>query len=288
MTDGTPPPSGGPGHSDFEAMSDAALQPQRNGRMGTKLLAVGFGIAAGIGAGKFIFKPKVTEAQLRQVEASAAKAQLGLKQLKSELEKVQKQYSGKICFRDSTDPDFEKARSLVIAGMSNSDLERLRGKEKEKTMAFLMENQRLWRVNSDTVTDRFDSNIGLESVGKYTGQWKITFPGEKSVSLDFDLDINGFQGSDEPNVLRYRDKDGTFKSTIEFRYRLLGTKSKGNAKRMHLVVDNAFKESRDQMLYFGIRFPSNLKNSQRARGKILGLTAEREWKIVGEYSITRK
>ena len=251
-----------------------------------KFLGLVFGLAVGVFAGKFVWKPPVTVTQFDAVKAKGAAAEKSLAAIKGQLEDLQKSVAGKICFADERDPEFERARKMVLATMGGNDIVGLRDRELQKTAAFLQTNNRLWRGNEDKASDRFDGAVADGGRGQYKGTWTLQFPGEEKRELTFDLDLNGFQPNDDPNVVRYRDVEGTFKSTIEFRYRLLGTNS--DKQRLHLIVDNAFKGPQKQHPYFGFRFPADLKSKQRARGKVLGLTPDRRWQVVGEYTIQRK
>src|SRR5690606_30890805 len=199
----------------LDPLAEEPFHPQRSG-VGGKLRALVFGAAIGVGAGYFLFKSEVTEAELRQVEARATEAEQGLVAIKADLESLRTEMAGKVCFAGPTDPGFEKAREMVLASMSGSAAYALAEQETEKTASFLTTNDRLWRVSDEGKTERFDEKTAALAVGKYAGEWNITFPGNEKADMRFDLDLNGFSGQSKPNVLSFRDKDGTFTSTIEF------------------------------------------------------------------------
>lgn len=273
-----------PTPEEFETMTDETFHSHRSG-FAAKLLAVVFGIGVGLGLGKLVFKQKVSEAELLQVEARAAQAENAVQTITRDLEDLRQEFEGKTCFGSTSDPEFEKVRQAVLASMSGSDAYALAGAEAAKIASFLQNNDRLWRVHDETMDERFDEETASLAIGRYKGDWDIAFPGQEKVTLTFDLDLQGFASKGKPNVMSYRDKDGAFTSTIEFRKKLLGTQK--DEKMMHLVLDNSFKNSRDDVLFYGFRFPATLKKSQRARGKVLGLTPDRQWQVLGEYRIQR-
>jgi hypothetical protein len=251
-----------------------------------KLLAIGvIGVVVG-----YFGRQSLERAQMSQ------EAQTQIQELNQKLSDIHGQYTDlakemeeKTCFAGGDDPEYQKVRLSVIETLTPYEVDTWQKVFLEKRAKFLIENQDIWRNDwTEDAASRFDESLALSLKGTLEGKLNFKLPAyEEYRDFTFKLVIQGFQDGRQLNRFEYKAVKGSYSSSTEFQFALVGTNSE--AGEVILLFDAPTASSSESPYsHYAIKLPGGLKKKAMAEGVIYGLNIGMEWEEAGKFSGRKK